>query len=99
MPPIIAVIGRTIKTLFNKLTERATDTENLLNVTETPPQKLLSRPIILMDILEAFLERGASWGENDAVEIIITRVSDVMMKTKGVELRFMPQGSLVKIRP
>lgn len=61
---------------------------------ETALHKVLSRPKIPMDILKAFLERGAdvnveeddserplyeaaNWGENDAVELIITRVSDV----------------------
>ena len=61
---------------------------------ETALHKLLSRPNIPMDILKAFLERGAdvnaededserplyeaaNWGENDAVELIISWVSDV----------------------
>ena len=61
---------------------------------QTALHKLLSRQEIPMDILKAFLERGAdvnvedddserplheaaSWGENDAVDLIITRVSDV----------------------
>ena len=61
---------------------------------ETALHKLLSRPEIPMDILKAFLERGAdvnvedddserplyeaaSWGENNAIELIITRVSNV----------------------
>ena len=61
---------------------------------ETALHKLLSRPDIPMDILKAFLERGADvnpeddyserplyeaaiWGENDAVDLIISRVNDV----------------------
>ena len=61
---------------------------------ETPLHKLMSRPEIPLDILRAFLERGAdvnaedevserplyeaaSWGENDAIELIIGGVSDV----------------------
>ena len=61
---------------------------------ETALHKLLSRPEIPMDILKAFLERGADvnvddedserplyktacWGENEAIELIITQVSDV----------------------
>ena len=61
---------------------------------ETARHKRLTRPKIPMQILKAFLERGAdvnvddddserplsmaaNWGENEAVEMIISRVSDV----------------------